>query len=208
MITLHHCPRARSFRVLWTLEELGIPYTLKMEPFPPRFRSENYLEINPLGTVPTFFDGAHRMTESTAICQYLVTRNGPTPLAVAPEEAGYADYLNFLVMGEATLTFPQTIYLRYAMFEPDERKNPQAATDYTAWFAARLKAAFTFIPGPYVAADRFTIADISMGYAIMLANGIGIGHAVCEPAQAYFEHLKQREGFLRAVAAEAQALQG
>ena len=36
MITLYHCEGARSFRPLWTLEELGVPYELKMLPFPPR----------------------------------------------------------------------------------------------------------------------------------------------------------------------------
>jgi len=51
MITLHHCVSARSFRPLWMLEELGIPYDLKMMPFPPRVLARSYLEINPLGTV-------------------------------------------------------------------------------------------------------------------------------------------------------------
>jgi len=209
MIKLHHCARARSFRVLWTLEEMGLDYELVVEPFPPRFASPNYLGINPLGTVPTAFVDGHLMTESAAICHYLVTRHGPTPLAVTPDEDGYADYLNFLVMGEATLTFPQTVYLRYAMFEPDERKIPQAAEDYKHWFARRLEAAFMLIKGPYVAAGRFTAADISLGYSIYLAQWIGIGDAVCAPAAEYFANLKKRDGFARAVAAEtSQAAKG
>jgi glutathione S-transferase len=77
MLTLYHCHDARSFRPLWTLEEMGLPYELKMLPFPPRAAAPDYLAVNPLGTVPTFFDGNMRMTESAAICQYLVTRYGP-----------------------------------------------------------------------------------------------------------------------------------
>lgn len=202
-LTLHHCAGARSFRVLWTLEEMGLSYTLKREPFPPRFRSEGYMALNPLGTVPTFFDDGQRMTESVAICEYLATRYGPTPLAVRTDEPGYGEYLNFLYMSEATLTFPQTVFLRYAMFEPEEKRIPQAAADYKHWFATRLRAAFSFASTPYVAAGRFTIADISLAYAIMLANAIGIGDAVCPEAQAYFEIHRQREGFARALAAEA-----
>jgi glutathione S-transferase len=76
LLTLYHCHNARSFRVLWTLEEMGLPYELKMLPFPPRQLVPDYLSINPLGTVPAFFDGPMRMTESAAICQYLVTRYG------------------------------------------------------------------------------------------------------------------------------------
>ena len=57
MIDLHHCVSARSFRPLWLLEELGIPYRLHMPPFPPRVHARDYLARNPLGTVPLLEDG-------------------------------------------------------------------------------------------------------------------------------------------------------
>jgi glutathione S-transferase len=202
MLTLYHCPGARSFRALWTLEEMGLDYSLKLMAFPPRLRQEGYLDINPLGTVPTFTDGEAMMTESSAICHYLATKYGPSPLAVAPDEPGYAAYLNFLVMGEATLTFPQTIYLRYAKFESPDRRLPQAAADYTQWFASRLKAACRLMGSPYVAAGRFTAADISFGYAIKLALAIGLDQAVPDAARAYWDGLRQRPALLRAEAAE------
>jgi glutathione S-transferase len=200
MIKLYHCANARSFRALWVLEELGLPYELETMPFPPRFRQEGYLDLNPLGTVPTFLDGDTKMTESAAICQYLVTRYGPTTLAVQPDEQDYGAYLNFLVMGEATLTFPQTVYLRYTFLEPDERKLPQAAADYTQWFASRFKAAITLMGPEYACANRFTAADISLAYAIKLANAIGIGEAVPPVAQAYWQRLQSRPALQRAEA--------
>jgi glutathione S-transferase len=204
MLTLHHCAGARSFRALWTLEEMGLDYTLKLMPFPPRFRQDGYLDINPLGTVPAFTDDGVLMTESSAICHYLASKYGPSPLAVAPEEAGFAAYLNFLFMGEATLTFPQTIYLRYEKFETPERRLPQAAADYTQWFASRLKAAMPLLGARYAAAGRFTAADISLCYAIKLANAIGLADAVPERAQGYWQDLSQRPAYLRAVAAETR----
>ena len=76
MIVLHHCVSARSFRPLWMLEELGIPYRLRMLPFPPRVHAREFLGDNPLGTVPLLEDGATRMTESAAMCQYLTARHG------------------------------------------------------------------------------------------------------------------------------------
>ncbi len=139
MITLYHCAAARSFRPLWTLEELGLPYDLKMLPFPPRALAKEYLGLNPLGTIPLLLDGDTRMTESAAIAQYLVTRYGPTPLAVAVDEPDYGAFLNWLHFGEATLTFPQTLVLRYSQLEPEERRNPQVATDYAKWFFGRLR---------------------------------------------------------------------
>ena len=89
MIELWHCPDARSFRVLWALEEMGLPYELHVLPFPPRARAPAYLEVNPLGTIPAMRDGATFMTESAAIVQYLVTRHGPSDLAVPVEDDAY-----------------------------------------------------------------------------------------------------------------------
>ncbi len=200
MIKLYHCANARSFRALWTLEELGLDYELETMPFPPRFRQEGYLDLNPLGTVPTFIDGDVKMTESAAICHYLVTRYGPSDLAVTPDEPDYGAYLNFLVMGEATLTFPQTVYLRYTFLAPEERKLPQAAADYTQWFASRFKAAVTMMGKDYACANRFTAADISLAYAVKLANAIGLAGAVPAAAQDYWQRLQSRPALQRAEA--------
>ena len=108
MITLYHCMSARSFRPLWMLEELGLPYQLAMLPFPPRVLARSYLDVNPLGTIPLIVDGTTRMTESAAICQYLCALSAPTPLQLEPGEDEFGAYLNYVHFGEATLTFPQT----------------------------------------------------------------------------------------------------
>ena len=200
---LYHCADARSFRALWALEELGLDYELTLMPFPPRFRFEGYREINPLGTVPALLVDGALMTESSAIPHFLASRFGPSDLAVAAEEPDYARYLNFLHMGEATLTFPQTIHLRYTRLEPPERRVTQAAEDYALWFGSRLKNAEAMMHGDYAAAGRFTMADISVGYAVMLALSIGLEEQVTSGMAAYLERLSQREGFQRAKAAQA-----
>jgi glutathione S-transferase len=203
-IHLYHCADARSFRALWALEELGLPYQLTLMPFPPRFRFEGYKDLNPLGTVPAcFIDGA-LMTESAAIPHVLATRFGPSDLAVAPHEPGYPAYMNFLLMGEATLTFPQTIFLRYTRLEPPERRVAQAAEDYALWFGSRLKNAETLLEGEYACAGRFTMADISLAYALLLAMQIGLEAQVTPGMRAYFERLSHRGGFQRAKAAQGE----
>jgi glutathione S-transferase len=136
-VELWHCPDARSFRVLWALEELGLPYELHLLPFPPRVRAPVYLEINPLGTIPAFRDGATFMTESAAIVEYLATRHPDGGLAIAPDEPAYGAWLNWLHFGEATLTFPQTLVLRYRRLEPGRAE--QVADDYARWFLSRLR---------------------------------------------------------------------
>lgn len=208
MIRLYHCGNARSFRALWALEELGLPYELVLMPFPPRARYPNYLDLNPLGTVPVLFDGAARMTESAAMIHYLGTRHGPTDLVVRPEEPAYADYLNFLHMGEATLTFPQTIVLRYTRLEPPERRAAQAAEDYRKWFLSRLRAASTMMGERFVCAGRFTMADISIAYALMLATALDLQDGFPPKVAAYWQAIQQREGFNRALIAQEGGVVG
>ena len=203
MITLYHCTAARSFRPLWALEELGLPYDLKMLPFPPRALAREYLALNPLGTIPLLVDGDTRMTESAAVLQYLVTRYGPTPLAVGVDEPGYGAYLNWLHFGEATLTFPQTLVLRYGKLEPEARRSPQVATDYAKWFFGRLRAVEAAVTGSEtLCAGRFTVADISVGYALLLAERIGLAKDFGPAVTAYWQRLQARDGFRRAVNAE------
>jgi len=203
MIQLYHCADARSFRPLWTLEEMGLDYELTMLPFPPRVLAKDYMALNPLGTIPLLVDGETRMTESAAICQYLVTRHGPSPLAVGVDEPAYGAFLNGLHFGEATLTFPQTLVLRYTRLEPQERRLPQAAEDYRKWFLARLRAVDAVVSETeWLCAGRFTAADISVGYALLLANTLGMSDAFSAPVKAYWARLQARDGLQRAKAAQ------
>jgi glutathione S-transferase len=206
MIVLYHCVSARSFRPLWTLEEMGLPYALRMLPFPPRVLALRYLDENPLGTVPLLIDGDTRMTESAAICEYLAQHHGPSPLAVRPDEPGYGDWLNFLHFGEATLTFPQTLVLRYGRFESPERRQPQVVEDYAKWFHARLKVLEPRLAdAEFLCAGRFTAADVSVGYALLLATHIGLDDRFKPAVAAYWQRLRERPAFQQALQAEQAA---
>jgi glutathione S-transferase len=206
MITLHHCVSARSFRPLWMLEELGVPYALCMLPFPPRVKSREYLAVNPLGTVPALFDGDTRMTESAAICQYLAARFSPGVMDVAAGEPDFGPYLNGLHFGEATLTFPQTLVLRYAHFEPAERKQPQVAEDYAKWFLARLRTLEPLLAErEFLCAGRFTAADVSVGYALLLAQHLGLHERFTPAVVAYWQRLQARPAYQRALDVQHQA---
>ncbi len=206
MLTLYHCENARSFRPLWTLEEMGLSYELKMLPFPPRELAPDYLAVNPLGTVPTFLDGPVRMTESAAICHYLVTRYGPSPLAVEPSEEDFGPYLNWLHFGEATLTFPQSLVLRYSIMEPPERRSAQVAADYSRWFLSRLRGIDAVVSRqPTLCAGRFTVADISVGFALLLSEFTGLDAKFSPAVAAYWKSLKERDGFRRAIARQEAA---
>ncbi len=196
---LYHCSNARSLRPLWTLEEMGLDYELVNMTFPPRVTYEGYLDLNPLGTVPTFIDGDLTMTESTGICQYLVDKHGPTTIGMTVEEPEYGDYLNWLHRSDATLTFPQTLVLRYGQLEPEERRLPQVVEDYGKWYLSRLRSVETAIEGKeFLCGDRFTIADIAVGYALFLGMSLGLDERYKPNCKRYIAALMERPGFVRA----------
>lgn len=207
MIKLYHCMSARSFRALWALEELGLEHELHMLPFPPRMFRKEYLAINALGTIPAFFDGDTFMTESSAIAQYLAERYGQGRLNVPVDDPRYGAYLNWLHFGEATLTFPQTLVLRYTRLEPEERRVPQVAEDYRKWFLGRLRAVEASLDttAPWILGDTFTAADISVAYALMLAENLKLNEEFGANTRAYWDRVQHRDGFKRAFKNQEEA---
>ena len=201
--TLYHCKQARSFRVLWMLEELGLDYELHLLPFPPREFARDYLAVNPLGTIPFYTEDDARMTESSMICHLLATRNAVPKLWVSPDEPGHPAYLNFVSYGEATLTFPLAIHFRYSRLEPEGRRQPQAAEDYRQFFVGRLKWIEPVLSSnTWLCGDRFTAAVVSVGFALLFARSLALQDAFKPQVAEYLQRLTAREAFVRALAAE------
>jgi glutathione S-transferase len=198
-LKLYHCRDARSLRPLWALEEMGLDCELVTLRFPPRLHHPEYLDVNPLGTVPTFVDGDSVLTESSAICEYLGRRYGPTDLVVREDEPQFGAYLNWMYRSDATLTFPQTLVLRYTRLEPPERRQPQVAEDYAIWYLSRLRAVEAALAGhDHLVADRFTMADITVGYALYLGSTLGLDERYKPNCRRYLARLEERPAFQRA----------
>ena len=205
---LWHCQGARSLRALWALEEMGLEYELHIMPFPPRIFEKAYLETNPLGTIPYFEDGAQRLTESTGICLYLVEKYRHYELGLRPEHAGYGDYLNWLFHSDATLTFPQTLVMRYFHLEPTAEKQ-QVGIDYAKWFFARLRLLNAHLESrEYLCDERFTIADIAIGYAIYLAKQLELTDLIdrqfSPQVEDWYARITERPAFRRADAMDCE----
>ncbi|MBB3047851.1 glutathione S-transferase [Litorivivens lipolytica] len=198
---LWHSYSARSLRPLWALEEMELDYELELLPFPPRVFKREYLELNALGTVPFFTHGDTEMTESSGICLYLVETFKQLDFGLPVGHAEYGDYLNWLFHSDATLTFPQTIALRYSQLEPKDRRLPQAVEDYSTWFIKRLKRLNAHLEGrEYLCDGRFTIADIAIGYALYLGESLGLDQFYEPIVVDYWQRLKSRPAFIKAEA--------
>ncbi|EAW32216.1 putative glutathione S-transferase [marine gamma proteobacterium HTCC2143] len=178
---------------------MGLDYELVNMDFPPRFTYEGYLDINPMGTVPTFIDGNSTLTESAGICQYLVEKYGPTDIGMTIDDAEYGEYLNWIHRSDATLTFPQTLVLRYTRLEPEERRIPQVVDDYSQWYLSRLRAVEMALEGKeFLCANRFTIADITVAYALFLGVSLGLSERYKPNCKRYLASMMERPGWKRA----------
>ena len=198
MFKIFGTENSRAVRPIWTAEEMGLDYELEMMPFPPRVFFKQYLDINMLGTVPYLIDGDIEMTESVAMCQYIAEKYGPTDLVVQPDEIDYPNYLNWLYHADATLTFPQTVVLRYKFQEPGVADG--AVEGYSRWFVSRLKLLESSLEGKeFLCSGRFTIADISVSYAINLAKSLDIHQALKPNIKRWTDNLFQRDAFKKAI---------
>jgi len=197
---LWHCGGARSMRPLWTLEEMGLDYELHVLQFPPRVFEREYLKVNSLGTVPFFIDGDTEMTESVGICQYLVDRYQRYDFGLEPAHPEYGAYLNWLHHADATLTFPQTISMRYYVLEPTPEKQA-VADDYRKWYIARLRRLDQHLDAhEYLVDSRFTIADIAVAYALYLGMSLRFEREYQPQTLAYLQRMMARPAFKRAEA--------
>ena len=234
---LFHCRDARSLRVVWTLEEIGLlddrfahannGYQLITLPFPPRALHRPFMKMNMLGTVPLFEHSsdtgttvlplqgeATAMTESCAIplwllCQYRGGVSTVASLSVEPHEPDYANFLNWMFHADATLTFPQTVVLRYTLQEPGRADH--AAVDYARWYLARLRKLDAALADgrQFLVAGRFTLADICITYALFIGTSLQLDDAPIAArykpqTRAYLDRMMARPGWAAAQRAQAR----
>ena len=101
MITVWGGQTSRSLRVVWLLEEMGLPYRVRQVDMLAAERDLEFLALNPADYIPAIQDGEVAMVESIAIMEYLMARYGPTPLAPSPKDPAFPAYQQFLHLGEA-----------------------------------------------------------------------------------------------------------
>ena len=190
----------RGFRVVWLLEEMGLPY--KLRPVDLMAGVENdaeFLAINPAGFIPAIQDGTVTMVESIAIMEYLMARYGPTQLAPDPRDPAFPAYQQFLHLGEAGLAASIYFVVGARHFAPEAQRQNWSAGQAQGVFDSRLGLVTRQLARtPYLAGEAFTAADISVTYALELAQRAG-GVSLGEAERAYVARTSAREAYKRAM---------
>jgi glutathione S-transferase len=190
----------RGFRVIWLLEEMGIPYRLRPVDLLAGVENDpEFLAINPGGFIPAIQDGDVAMVESIAIMEYLIARYGPTPLAPAPRDPSFALYQQFLHLGEAGLGANIQVVVVSGFVAPESERNNWGARWALDQFNNRMKLVKRQLArAPYMAGDAFTAADISVTYSLNLAARRG-GIVLDEAEKSYMARTTGRDGYRRAL---------
>jgi glutathione S-transferase len=197
MITLHHLSFSRSTRVIWALEELGIPYELVIYHRTPAFRAPPELaEIHPLGKAPVLVDGDLRIAESGAILAYLNDRHGGGRLAPPAGGAARAVHDDWLHYVEGSAAMPIMMTLVGGM----TGGLPESLADF---INPELTKTLTYLAsavgdGPWLLGDAFTIADIHLAYLVELVGAAGL-LAAHPPLASYLARLQERPAYKRAI---------
>jgi glutathione S-transferase len=202
MIKLWFAPRTRSVRVLWLLEELGLPYQLERVTFqPPATRF--HVQATPTGKFPTIEDGDVVMAESGAIVEYLLERYGDGRLAPpigSPERPAFLQWLHY---AESTAFPPLGIVVWLSTYRSGESDDPELLADARA----RAAASFDRLEGElrgreYLLPSGFSAADIMMGFTVVAGRLLGVWGDEHPALGAYTARLTERPAYQKALATE------
>lgn len=193
MLEIYHAPNTRGLRVIWLCEELALPYQVTMVDFSPKYRATpEWRSLNPTGKVPVMTDGDIKMFESGAMMDYILERYGNGRLRPGNDYEQLAEYLQWHWFAEATLARPLGEIVNHSREFPGAARLPAVVEEMANRAAVCLQAVAAHVQDKqYLLGDKFSAADISMGYSIMLAEMLTPDRM---PAglQNYWQRLKAR----------------
>jgi len=193
MYTVIGTPLSRSFRVLWTLEELGQPYELN--PAPPQ--SPEILQVSALGKVPALIEGDEVITDSTAIITYLADKHGGLTAKAGTLARAHQDAMTQRFLDELDAVLWTAARHSFAL--PKDQRVPEVKPSLKWEFNRNLDRIESQIKGPYVMGEEFTIADIVLTHCLNWAFGAKFP-VENEALLAYGKTMRARPGHQRVAA--------
>ncbi|MEL6996953.1 MAG: glutathione S-transferase family protein [Pseudomonadota bacterium] len=198
---LYFAQNSRAVRTAWLLEELGLDYELERFKLGDKaMRDPEYLAKNPNGRVPVLEDGDVRITESTAIAQYLVGRYGNGRFAPPVESPEFPVYLQWLHYAEGMIMIPMGQIVVETILLPPERRSEEHAKRATKLLGRMLVAVEAHMDGRAYLAGDFTAADTITGHAVLMCRRLGANMDGMDNLAAYMARLEARPALQKAFA--------
>jgi glutathione S-transferase len=201
MIALYHSPFTRSHLIRFALEELGLPHELRrVDVSAGEHKSAAYLQLNPLGQLPTLVDEGTTLREAAAIALHLGDRASEpalVPSLGAPERAPYYQWIVFSVASELLALSKIVLHTRVL---PEALRVPAIAeAGHAEWKEVAHALSLGLEGRPYLLGRAFSLADVMVGGALWLANFVDLV-APFPVLQEYYARVSARPAFHRAYA--------
>jgi glutathione S-transferase len=200
VIKLYHASLSRSVRIVWLLEELGIPYELVTAPLePPAPRP--FVQPTPTGKVPSLEEDGVVLFESGAILQYVLERHGDGRLMPPPESPLRGPFLQWVHFAESTAFSGIGNIAWHTRIRADADEIPAVIEDYRSWAAASLDVLEHELDGrEYILGSELSGADVMLGYTVLVAQAFGILGEARPNLAAYLARLTARPAMRKALA--------
>jgi len=198
MIVVHHLNDSRSQRILWLLEELGLPYEIKpyQRDAQTRLAPPELKKVHPLGKSPVITDGNRTVIESGAIIDYVIRRHGKGRLQPAPESPEYDDYIQWMHYAEGSAMLPLMLNLYTTRLgeaaAPLKPRIDGEIANHLAYIDSALKGR------QFLLGDTLTGADIQMSFVGEVAGAFG-QRAQYPNLDAWTKRLHERPAFKKAL---------
>lgn len=200
MLTVVHLENSRSDRLIWLLEELGLEYeveTYERDPDTQRAPAE-MKALHPYAKAPMLRDGERVLIESGAIFEYLLSRYGDGGLVPKSSDPDWPDYLQWLHFAEGSAMLPMLL----DHFQAAGLCGPPGESPMAAMARSELDRLYAYLESclserSWIAGDRFTAADIMMGWFVEMVEQRG-EIAGYDAMLRYVEALRARPAHQRA----------
>jgi glutathione S-transferase len=211
MIIVHHLNNSRSQRILWMLEELGVPYEVKRYEREPSMQAPASLRaVHPLGKSPVITHGERTLAESGAILEYLVDTYGNgrfRPAAGTAEKINYTYFLHYAEGSLMPLLLMKLIFSRIPsrlpfFMRPVGRAIAKGAN--TTLLDPQIGSHFMFLESElgkreWFAGAGFTAADIQMSFPLEAAAARAPIVRQMPKLSAFLDRIQARPGYKRAL---------
>jgi glutathione S-transferase len=198
MIVVHHLNNSRSQRILWLLEELGLPYEIKryQRNAKTRLAPPELKAVSPLGKSPVITDGDRRVIESGAVIDYLIRRHGGGRLQPDPASEAYDEYVQWLHYAEGSAMLPLMLHLYVSRLgeagAPLVPRIESELANHLGYIDASLQGR------GYLVGDGLTGADVQMSFVAELAGMFG-KRAAYPNVEAWIQRLHGRSAYKAAL---------
>ena len=202
MLKLHFAPNSRAGRILWLLEELGLPYELNRMDFHPKdLKSDEHRARHPLGRVPVLDDGDVSIYESGAIVEYIIARHTGGALKPAVDSPLYPEFLQWFHYCEGMVMPPVNTIVVQTVLLPPERRNEEALGQAQRLLSRALIPVNEALEGKDYLIGDFSAADIMLGHACFMSNRLGCVADDMTNLKGYVERIAARPAFQTAITA-------